>query len=159
MSVFCKLSQNFMQFCSFGTVSSLRQTYRRRLPEKGRSLLHPDNDYATHRKTIPPKKSIYGRYCFLKKHKIYISASGGDQMGTRKAVANRLLELCEEKKLSVNALARISAVPPSTVKNIINGGSKNAGIVTLKKLCDGLEISLFDFFNTETFQTLEQEIK
>lgn len=80
-------------------------------------------------------------------------------MDTRKAVANRLLELCEEKNLSVNALARISAVPPSTLKNIINGGSQNAGIVTLKKLCDGLEISFYDFFNTDTFKTLEQEIK
>lgn len=80
-------------------------------------------------------------------------------MDTRKAVANRLLELCEEKNLSVNALARISAVPPSTLKNIINGRSQNAGIVTLKKLCDGLEISLYDFFNTDPFKTLEQEIK
>lgn len=80
-------------------------------------------------------------------------------MNTRKAVANRLLELCEQKNLSVNALARSAAVPPSTLKNIINGGSKNAGIVTIKKLCDGLEISLFDFFDTETFKTLEQEIK
>lgn len=80
-------------------------------------------------------------------------------MDTRKAVANRLLELCEEKRLSVNALARSTAVPPSTLKNIINGGSRNAGIVTLKKLCDGLEISLYDFFNTETFKALEQEIK
>ncbi len=80
-------------------------------------------------------------------------------MDTHKAVANRLLELCESKNLSVNALARISAVPPSTLKNIINGGSQNSGIVTLKKLCDGLEISIYDFFNTETFKTLEQEIK
>ena len=80
-------------------------------------------------------------------------------MDTRKAVANRLLELCEEKNLSVNALSRISAVPPSTLKNIINGGSLNAGVVTLKKLCDGLEISLYDFFNTNTFKNSEQEIK
>ncbi len=80
-------------------------------------------------------------------------------MDTRKAVANRLLELCGQKNLSVHALARASAVPPSTLKNIINGGSKNAGIVTIKKLCDGLEISLFDFFDTETFKTLEQEIE
>ncbi len=80
-------------------------------------------------------------------------------MKTRKAVANRILELCEKKNLSVNGLARISAVPPSTLKNIINGGSKNAGVVTIKKLCDGLEISLFDFFNTEEFKNLEQEIK
>ena len=80
-------------------------------------------------------------------------------MNTRTAVANRLLELCEKKNLTVNALARISAVPPSTLKNIINGGSQNAGIVTIKKLCDGLEISLYEFFNTDTFKTLEQEIQ
>ena len=105
------------------------------------------------------KKSIYGRYYFPKKHKLYIELFRGDFMDMRKAVANRLLELCEEKRLSVNALARISAVPPSTLKNIINGGSKNAGIVTLKKICDGLEISIYDFFDTEVFKTLEQEIK
>lgn len=80
-------------------------------------------------------------------------------MNTRKAVADRLLELCGQNNLSVNTLARASAVPPSTLKNIINGGSQNAGVVTIKKLCDGLGISLFDFFDTETFKTLEQEIK
>ena len=80
-------------------------------------------------------------------------------MDTRKAVANRLLQLCEEKRLSVNALARLSAVPPSTLKNIINGGSKNAGVVTIKKLCDGLEISLREFFNDDIFDDIEQEIK
>ncbi len=61
--------------------------------------------------------------------------------------------------MSVNALARSAAVPPSTLKNIVNGGSQNAGIVTLKKICDGLEISLYDFFDTDVFKTLEQEIK
>ena len=80
-------------------------------------------------------------------------------MDTREAVSTRLIELCENKRLSVNALARLSAVPPSTLKNIINGGSQNAGVVTIKKLCDGLEISLFEFFNTEIFKNLEQEIK
>ncbi|MDD6284024.1 MAG: helix-turn-helix transcriptional regulator [Firmicutes bacterium] len=80
-------------------------------------------------------------------------------MDTRQAVANRLLELCEEKRLSVNALARLSAVPPSTLKNVINGGSKNAGVVTIKKLCDGLEISLRQFFDDGIFDDLEQEIK
>ncbi len=80
-------------------------------------------------------------------------------MNTRKAVAERILVLCESKNMSVNALARSAAVPPSTLKNIINGGSQNAGIVTLKKICDGLEISLYDFFDTDVFKTLEQEIK
>ncbi len=80
-------------------------------------------------------------------------------MNTRQAVANRLLQLCEENKLSVNALARLSAVPPSTLKNVINGGSQNAGIVTIKKLCDGLDISLREFFNDGLFDDIEQEIK
>ena len=61
--------------------------------------------------------------------------------------------------MTVNALARLSAVPPSTLKNIINGGSKNAGVVTIKKLCDGLEISLREFFNDDIFDDIEQEIK
>ena len=80
-------------------------------------------------------------------------------MNTRQAVANRLLQLCEENRLSVNALARLSAVPPSTLKNVINGGSQNAGIVTIKKLCDGLDISLREFFNDDLFDDIEQEIK
>ena len=80
-------------------------------------------------------------------------------MGIRKTVADRVLYFCDKKNIAVNALARISAVPPSTLKNIINGGSKNPGIVTIKKLCDGLEISVKEFFNTEEFDDLEQEIK
>lgn len=52
-----------------------------------------------------------------------------------------------------------TAVPPSTLKNILNGVSKNPGVVTIKLLCDGLNIILADFFNTEEFKNLEQEIK
>lgn len=80
-------------------------------------------------------------------------------MNTQQAVSNRLLELCEQQDLAVNTLARISAVPPSTLKNIINGVSHNPGIVTLKKLCDGLDITLIDFFNTKEFENLDQEVK
>lgn len=80
-------------------------------------------------------------------------------MTTQQAVANRLLCLCAQHDLTINGLATIAAVPPSTLKNIINGVSKNPGIVTIKKLCDGLDITLIDFFNTEIFQDLEQEIK
>ena len=80
-------------------------------------------------------------------------------MGIQKVVANRILYLCNERNMAVNALARISAVPPSTLKNIINGTSNNPGIATIKKLCDGMEINVVEFFNTEEFRTLEQEIK
>lgn len=80
-------------------------------------------------------------------------------MDTRKAVSNRLLELCAQRDMAVNALARLSAVPPSTLKNIINGKSLNPGIVTIKKLCDGLDVTLIEFFDTKDFKELEQEIK
>ena len=74
-------------------------------------------------------------------------------------VANRILELCRERNQAVNALARSAGVPPSTVKNILNGASKNPGVVTIKMLCDGLGISVVEFFDTEEFRKLEQEIR
>ena len=80
-------------------------------------------------------------------------------MDTYTAVKNRLLILCEEKKMSFRKLATESAVPPSTIKNILYGKSKNPGIVTLKMLCDGLDISLIEFFDTPDFKDLEQEIR
>ena len=80
-------------------------------------------------------------------------------MTTRECVVNRILQLCDERNMAINALARSSAVPPTTVKNIVNGVSRNPGIVTLKMLCDGLDISLTEFFDTEEFRNLEQEIR
>lgn len=80
-------------------------------------------------------------------------------MNTRETVAMRIYRLCEERKISLNALARTSALPPSTLKNIMNGRSKNPGIVTVKILCDGLGITLGEFFSTPEFDALEQEIK
>ena len=61
--------------------------------------------------------------------------------------------------MSIHKLATESGVAPSTIKNILYGKSQNPGIVTLKMLCDGLGISLVDFFNTDIFLNLEQEIK
>ena len=80
-------------------------------------------------------------------------------MDTYTAVKNRLLRLCEEKHMSIHKLAIESAVPPSTVKNILYGKSVNPGVVTIKMLCDGLGISLTDFFDTSEFRSLEQEIR
>ena len=88
-----------------------------------------------------------------------MNKKGRDILGTYNAVKNRILELCEEKHITINKLATESGVAPSSIKNILYGKSKNPGIVTLKLLCDGLEISLKDFFNTETFENLEQEMK
>lgn len=80
-------------------------------------------------------------------------------MNTYTEVKNRILQLCEEKHYTINKLANESGVAPSTVKNILYGKSRNPGIVTIKMLCDGLGISLVDFFDTEAFRILEQEIK
>lgn len=80
-------------------------------------------------------------------------------MTTSKAIAERLLELCKERGITVNRLSTDSAVRQSTVNDIVNGNTKNAGIITIKKLCDGLNISLADFFDTAVFRSLEQEIK
>ena len=80
-------------------------------------------------------------------------------MDTYTAVKNRILQLLGEKKMSIHKLAMESAVAPSSIKNILYGKSQNPGIVTLKMLCDGFGISLTDFFDTEEFKNLEQEIR
>lgn len=80
-------------------------------------------------------------------------------MGTKRAVANRILELCDQYGLTVNALADKSGISPSTVYSILNQKSKNPGIITIKKICDGLELSLADFFESHLFDGIEPEIK
>lgn len=61
-------------------------------------------------------------------------------------VGNRIKELVQENNISINYLAKLCKMPPSTIKNIVNGHSKNVGIVTINKICQGLEISLEEFF-------------
>ena len=75
------------------------------------------------------------------------------------AVRNRLIDLLEEKQITLHKLSTVSGLAPSTIKNIIYGKSVNPGIVTLKILCDGLGVSLVEFFSTEEFKNLEEEIK
>ena len=83
----------------------------------------------------------------------------GCGLNTKEAVAKRILQLCEERQLAVNALATASGVSPSTVYSMLNEKSKNPGVASLKKLCDGLEISIREFFDSDLFDNLEQEIK
>ena len=80
-------------------------------------------------------------------------------MDTRSAVANRITVLCGRRGWTIHKLATESGVSPSTVKSILYGKSKNPGIVTLKMLCDGLSISLEEFFSTPEFRQLEQELQ
>lgn len=80
-------------------------------------------------------------------------------MNTAEAIAARIRQLCQQRGITPNGLSNIAAVPQATVKSILNGESRNPGAVTIKKLCDGLEITLGEFFSTPEFDSLEQEIK
>ena len=80
-------------------------------------------------------------------------------MNTQQAVVKRIRQVCEQRGFTPNRLANHAAVPQATLKSILNGESQNVGIVTIKKLCDGLEITLGEFFSTEEFDRLEQEIR
>lgn len=80
-------------------------------------------------------------------------------MTTVEAVRNRILQLCEARNMSINRLATVCALPPSSIKNILYGKSQNPKLLTVKMICDGLDITLGKFFSTEEFDCLEQEIQ
>lgn len=80
-------------------------------------------------------------------------------MDTVTAIRNRILELCGERNITLNKIANIAGLPPSSVKNILYGKSKNPKIITIKALCDGFGITLGEFFSTSEFDELEQEIR
>ena len=80
-------------------------------------------------------------------------------MLVKKAIEQRIFELCNERNIAINTLANISGVSPSTVYSILNEKSQNPGVVSIKKICDGLNISIREFFDSELFDELEQEIK
>ena len=80
-------------------------------------------------------------------------------MDTVTAVKFRIMQLCDERYISINRLATICALPPSSIKNILYGKSQNPKLLTIKMICDGLDITLGEFFSTPEFDSLEQEIK
>lgn len=80
-------------------------------------------------------------------------------MDTISTIRIRILQLCEERNLTINKLATISAIPPTSLKNILYGKSNNPKILTIKLICDGLDMTLAEFFDTPEFNSLEQEIK
>jgi len=75
------------------------------------------------------------------------------------AVRQRILELCQEHHITVNKLATISGITQSTLNNIVSGRNNSATVATIKKICDGLNITIQDFFGAECFRDLEQEIR
>ena len=80
-------------------------------------------------------------------------------MNVKDAVAKRFQQLCDERKIKTNELASISGVTPSTAYSMMDPTRRDVSIVTIKKFCDGLGITLGEFFSTPDFDALEQEIK
>jgi len=75
------------------------------------------------------------------------------------AVKARILELCQERNITINKLSSLSGVTQSTVNNIVSGRNRSTTISTIKKLCDGLGITIEEFFHSELFRDLDQEIE
>lgn len=80
-------------------------------------------------------------------------------MNISAAVRLRIIELCKENKITLNKLSIICGITQSTLNNIVSKRNVTTTISTIKKICDGLEISIQDFFNSKLFENLEQEIK
>ncbi|MBO5048846.1 MAG: helix-turn-helix transcriptional regulator [Oscillospiraceae bacterium] len=80
-------------------------------------------------------------------------------MTVGEAVRQRIIQLCQERDISINKLSSISGVTQSTVNNIVSGRNNSATVSTIKKLCDGLGITIDEFFHSNLFAELEQEIK
>lgn len=77
----------------------------------------------------------------------------------KEAVVARFLQICRERGIRPNELANLSGVTPSTVYSMLDPRRKDISIVTIKKLCDGLDMTIGTFFSTREFDDLEQEIK
>ena len=80
-------------------------------------------------------------------------------MDIKDVIVKRFLELCNERNIKINELANISGVTPSTAYSMIDKSRRDISIRTIKKFCDGLEITLGEFFSTPEFDNLDQEIK
>lgn len=80
-------------------------------------------------------------------------------MNAKKAVSERITSLCKKHNIAVNALANQAGIPPSTIYSMLNEKSQNPGVVSLQKICDGLNITLREFFDDDIFDNIEQEIK
>ncbi len=80
-------------------------------------------------------------------------------MQIKEAIVLRLKSICNSRNIKFNELATRSGVTPSTVYSLMDSRRKDLSVITLKKLCDGLDITITEFFDDELFITIEQEIK
>lgn len=80
-------------------------------------------------------------------------------MSIKDAIVKRFREICKERNIKTNELANLSGVTPSTAYSMLDENRRDVSVVTVKKFCDGLDISIREFFDSEIFDELEQEIK
>lgn len=80
-------------------------------------------------------------------------------MNIGNAVRMRILELCRQHDITLNKLSTVCGITQSTLNNIVSGRNNSTTVSTVKKICDGLEITILDFFTSPLFENLEQEIK
>ena len=80
-------------------------------------------------------------------------------MSVKDAVTDRFHEICKERNIKINELANLAGVTPSTVYSMMDKNRREISIITIKKLCDGLDMTLREFFSAPVFDNLEQEIK
>ena len=77
----------------------------------------------------------------------------------KEAIVKHLQDICRQRNMKYNELATVSSVTPSTVYSLMDASRKDLSVITLKKLCDGLDMTITEFFDDELFKTLEQEIR
>ena len=92
------------------------------------------------------------------RHKIY-NFYEVDFMAVKDAVVQRFQQICSQRGIKTNELATMSGVTPSTVYSMMENSRRDLSIITIKKLCDGLDMTLGEFFSTPEFDALEQEIQ
>ena len=80
-------------------------------------------------------------------------------MNISEAVKLRIVELCRERKITINKLSTVCGITQSTLNNIMHRDGSKPTVATVKKICDGLEITMAQFFTSEIFENIEQEIK
>ena len=78
-------------------------------------------------------------------------------MKIREAISKKITKICNERNISVNKLANISCLTQSTVEHLVNGDSKNPKLLTIIRICDGLDMTLHEFFSDDLFKNLDRE--
>lgn len=99
------------------------------------------------------------RKCVYAYAKYFVVFVWVKKMQIKDAIVKRFENLCGERNIRLNELATLSGVTPSTVYSMFDDRRRDISVITVKKLCDGLDISIAEFFNDKIFKSLEQEIK